>query len=177
MSEYDSNFGIVNKLKRVIWNFCYWLLFRPFNLTFFNKWRRFILRIFGAKLGVGVNVYASVKIWAPWNLEMGDFSCLGPNVDCYNQGRIIIGANTTVSQKTYLCASTHDITDSKNRLIIKPILIKDQVWLAADSFIGPGVIIGQGAVVGARSSVFKNVEDWDVVRGNPAKIIKKREIK
>ncbi|MDD4969967.1 MAG: putative colanic acid biosynthesis acetyltransferase [Paludibacter sp.] len=140
-------------------------------------WRNFILRIFGAKLTSTVNIYASVKIWAPWNLEMGDYSCLGRNVDCYNQGKITIGANTTISQKTYLCASSHDISDPKLKLLLKPILIADQVWIAADAFVGPGVKIGQGAVVGARSSIFKDVEPWTVVGGNPSKFIKKRELK
>ncbi|WP_372776565.1 putative colanic acid biosynthesis acetyltransferase [Mangrovibacterium sp.] len=128
-------------------------------------------------MGRGSHVYASVKIWAPWNLELGDYATLGPQVDCYNQGKITIGANTTISQKAYLCASSHDISDSKINLILCPIEIADQVWVAADAFIGPNVKIGQGAVVGARSAVFKDVEPWTVVGGNPAKFIKKRELK
>ena len=163
-------------MARLFWNISYWLLFRPFGSTLFQKWRNIILRLFGAKLAKTTVTYNSAKIWAPWNLEMGDYSCLGPYVDCYNQGKITIGANTVISQKVYLCASSHDITDSKHSLILKPIEIKDQVWIAADAFIGPGVTIGEGAVVGARASVFKDVEPWTVVGGNPAKFIKKREI-
>lgn len=174
LSKYNSSFGLYNKLKRVVWNLSYWVLFRPFNLTFFNHWRTFILRCFGAKIGEDANVYASVKIWAPWNLEVGDFSSLGPKVDCYNQGRIKIGQHTVVSQKTYLCASTHDFTQSDFPLVLKPLEIKDQVWIAADAFIGPGVTVGEGAVVGARSAVFNDVEEWTVAGGNPAKPIKKR---
>lgn len=122
-------------------------------------------------------VYASVKIWAPWNLEMGAYACLGPQVDCYNQGKITIRANTTVSQKCYLCASSHDISDPLNKLLVKPIEIEDQAWVAADAFVGPGVHIGQGAVVGARSAVFRNVEPWTIVGGNPAVFIKPRILK
>jgi len=176
ISKYESSFSLSNRIGRLIWNFCYWLLFRPFSSSVLNLWRIFILRIFGAKIATHVNVYSNVKIWAPWNLIMGEYSCLGPKVDCYNQGKITIGANTTISQKAYLCASSHDITDSKHRLILKPIIIEDQVWVAADAFIGPGVTISQGAVVGARSAVFKNVEPWTVVGGNPAKFIKIRGI-
>lgn len=176
LSQYESDFSVSNKIVRLIWNLCYWIFFRPFGLIVFRLWRNVVLRIFGAELAPSVNIYASVKIWAPWNLEMGDYSSLGPNVDCYNQGKITIGANTTISQKTYLCASSHDITDTKHALILKPIIIEDQVWVAADAFIGPGVSIGQGAVVAARSAVFKDVEPWTVVGSNPAKFIKKREL-
>jgi len=176
LSNYTSDFGISNKVRRLVWNFSYWILFRPFNFPLFRGWRNFVLRMFGAKISVTANIYASAKVWAPWNLEMADYACLGSEVDCYNQGKIIIGANTTISQKTYLCSSSHDISDSKHALILEPIIIEDQVWIAADAFIGPGVTIRQGAVVGARAAVFKDIEAWTVVGGNPAKFIKKREI-
>jgi len=176
LSKYASDFGIKNKILRLVWYFSYWILFRPFYLPAFRVWRNFVLRIFGANISAHVNIYSSARIWAPWNLEIGDYSSLGPNVDCYNQGKITIGSNTTISQKTYLCASSHDITDSKHALILQPIVIEDQVWVAADAFIGPGVTIGEGAVIGARAAVFKDVLPWTVVGGNPAKFIKKREI-
>jgi putative colanic acid biosynthesis acetyltransferase WcaF len=176
IARYESDFSLSNKIGRLCWGICYYLFFRPFGTPLFRIWRNFILRMFGARLSPHVNVYASAKIWAPWNLEMGDYACLGSGVDCYNQGKICIGANTTISQKSYLCASSHDITDSKHPLTLSPIVIEDQVWIAADVFIGPGVTIGEGAVVGARSAVFKDVEPWTVVGGNPAKFIKKREL-
>jgi putative colanic acid biosynthesis acetyltransferase WcaF len=176
ISKYNSKFSLSNKAGRAIWKIVYIVAFRPLSLNLFIGWRNFILNIFGAELSKGSIVHASVKIWAPWNLYVGEYSTLGKNVDCYNQGKITIGANTTISQKAYLCASSHDITDSKHSLILKPIIIEDQVWVAADAFIGPGVTIRQGAVVGARSAVFKDVEAWTVVGGNPAKYIKKREI-
>lgn len=177
LSKYSSSFGLKNKLKRILWNLSYWILFRPFDLRFFAGWRNFVLRLFGAEIGYKANIYASVKIWAPWNLEIGDFSSMGPEVDCYNQGKIIIGNQTIISQKCYLCASSHDHTISNFPLFLKPITIDDQVWIAADAFIGPGVYIGEGAVVGARSAVFKKVNAWNVVGGNPARFIKNRKMK
>lgn len=176
LSKYVYSFSKVNKITRILWEICYWLFFRPFGTIIFNKWRIFVLRIFGANISLNVYIYANVKIWAPWNLQIGTNSSLAPGVDCYNQGKISIGANTSISQKAYLCASTHDITDSTHPLLLKPIVIEDQVWVAADAFIGPGVTIGEGAVVGARSAVFNDVEPWTVVGGNPAKFIKKREL-
>ena len=95
---------------------------------------------------------------------------------CYNVDKVIIGAHSTISQKSYLCTASHDITKSTNPLITAPIIIKDQVWVGAAVFIGMGVTIHKGAVVGARAAVFKNVDSWTVVGGNPAKFIKKRKI-
>jgi len=161
----------------MLWKFINLFLFRPFFPRLMDPWRVFLLKCFGARLEWSSVIYSSVKIWAPWNLEMGAYACLGPQVDCYNQGKITIKANSTVSQKSYLCASSHDISDPLNKLITDPIVIEDQAWIAADAFIGPGVFIGQGAVVGARAAVFKDVEPWTVVGGNPAKYIKTRILK
>ncbi len=177
LSKYDFSFSLSNKVARVVWNICYWVLFRPFNLPIFKGWRAFVLSVFGAKIGKNTHIYASVKIWAPWNLEIGNYSSMAPKVDCYNQGKISIGNHTIISQKSYLCASSHDFTIHNFPLILKPITIGDQVWVAADAFIGPGVLINEGAVVGAKAAVYKNVEAWTVVGGNPARKIKERIIR
>lgn len=177
LSLYKNRLGFRNKLIRALWNITYILVFRPLGLSCFNSWRLFLLRLFGAKLHPKAHIYSSVKIWAPWNLEMDAYSCLAPYVDCYNTDLVRIGKNTIVSQKSYLCASSHDISDPCYSLITAPIVVEDQVWIAADSFIGMGVTIHQGAVVGARSCVFKDVTPWTVVGGNPAKEIKKRTLK
>jgi len=176
MANTRHKFSTRNKVSRVIWLGTYFLLFRPFGLRVFKKWRIFLLRIFGGDISYKSMVNSSVKIWAPWNLTMGDFSCLGPNVDCYNQGHITIENNVTISQKAYLCSSSHDYSKATHDLLLKPILIKERAWVGADAFIGPGVTVGGGAIVGARSAVFKNVDDWTVVGGNPAKFIKTRII-
>ena len=133
-----------------------------------------ILRSFGARLGAGVHVYPSVKIWAPRNLIMENHSCLGPYVDCYNVARIEIGEYATVSQYAYLCGATHDHTRLTMPLVPKPIEIGARGWVAAGAFIGPGVTMGEGAVVGARSCVNRDVAAWTVVAGNPARELRKR---
>jgi putative colanic acid biosynthesis acetyltransferase WcaF len=172
---------IKNKILRSIWNVVCALLFRPFGTKLFNPWRLFLLRLFGAKTGKEAGVYSSVKIWAPWNLKLGKNAWLGPNVICYNMDMIELGDDVTVSQYAHLCAAAHDTSEINNNkvnsLIVAPIIIESKVWVAADAFVGMGVTIGEGAVVGARAVVFKNVEPWSVVAGNPAKFIKKREIK
>ncbi|MGB5943447.1 MAG: putative colanic acid biosynthesis acetyltransferase [Leeuwenhoekiella sp.] len=176
LSQYNSDFGLKNKLARLLWNIVYLILFRPFGTQFFKRYRVFILKCFGSKIEYSSHIYASAKIWAPWNLTMGSHSTLGPQVDCYNQGKISIGNNTIVSQKAYLCASTHDFTQRNFPLICRPIAIGDSAWIAADSFVGPGVNIGDRAVIGARAAVFKDVPANTVYGGNPAKFIKERII-
>ncbi|MGJ5813074.1 putative colanic acid biosynthesis acetyltransferase [Paludibaculum fermentans] len=136
-----------------------------------------MLRCFGARLGAGVHVYPSARVWAPWLLEMGDHACLGPRVDCYNVGGVRMGAFAVVSQYSYLCGAGHDYTLPSLPLLPAPIELGERVWVAADVYIAAGVTIDDGAVIGARSSVYKDVEAWVVAAGNPARVIKKREFR
>ena len=108
---------------------------------------------------------------------MEAYSCLADGVECYNVAPVTIGAHSTISQGAFLCTASHDITDPCHQLVTAPIVIEDQVWVGARAFIGMGVVVRQGAVVGATASVYKNVEPWTVVGGNPARFIKKREIR
>ena len=162
-----------NKIGRTLWNIVWLLLFRSTPRSL-HPWRCIILRLFGAKLGKAVHPYPSARIWAPWNLEMGDHSCLSEQVDCYCVDKIRIGAHATVSQYSFLCTASHDYTDREMPLVTAPITIGDHAWVTADVFIAPGVTIGEGAVITARSSVFSNIEPWFVAAGNPATAIKKR---
>jgi len=174
LSRYENKLGIKHKLGRVLWG-AVWLLFaRWLPRSFGNSWKIFLLRCFGAKIDSNAKIYSSVKIYAPWNLEMSAYSCLAPEVDCYNVDKISIGAHATISQKTFLCSASHNVSLSSNPLIHLPIIIEDQAWVGADAYIGMGVKIKQGAVVGARACVYKDVESWTIVGGNPAKFIKRR---
>ncbi|MDO6810414.1 putative colanic acid biosynthesis acetyltransferase [Zobellia galactanivorans] len=164
-------------LKRIIWLIVNKTIFRCLVGDKLFAVRNAILRMFGAQLPKRVLIYSSCDIYAPWNLKVGKFSCLGPHTEIYNKDRIVIGENAVISQGTYLCSASHDITSLLLPLVTKPITIGNRAWVAADAFIGPGVTIGEGAVVGARAAVFRDVEPWTVVGGNPAKFIKAREIK
>lgn len=166
------------KIKRALWNIVCALLFRPFVTGLFRGWRNTILRMFGAKLDRNVNVYASVKIWAPWNLEMHRGSCLGPDVICYNQAKVVLEEDVTVSQYSYLCTAGHEtnsVNSASEGLIIAPITLKTKSWIGTRAFIGMGVIVGERAIVGATASVYKDVETATIVGGNPAKQIKRIE--
>lgn len=177
LSNYYNSLSKKNQIARLTWTLIWAIFARPIPRSLCNGWKLFLLRMFGAKVHSRAVVYSNVRIYMPWKLEMAEYSCLSPEVDCYNVDWIRIGSHSTVSQKTHLCTASHDITKSQNPLITAPIVIEDQAWIGASAFIGMGVTVGQGAVVGATASVYKDVEPWTVVGGNPAKFIKKREIK
>ncbi len=160
---------------RILWSvFSPFFYMSPRNLFF---WRVWMLKIFGAKIGKNVHIYPSAKIYLPWNLSIGDNSCIGEWSLIYNLGHISIGNSVTISHKVHLCSGTHDYSDKLLPLIKKEILIEDFSWICANSFIGPGCKVGKGAIVGACSVVFSDIKDWDIVIGNPAKFIKKRIMK
>ncbi len=171
---YRSELSLKNKLGRVAWAVAWLLLFRPSPRPLFG-WRRFLVRCFGGKIGADVHMYPSVRIFAPWNLEIGDRGCLGDFVDCYCVSKIYIGVDATASQYVYLCTASHDIESPSRDLKTAPIRLERGSWVFAGSFVGPGVTVGEGAIVGARSLVVKSVAPYEVVGGNPAKFIKKRK--
>ena len=133
-----------------------------------------MLRLFGAKIGNSVHVYPNARIWAPWNLLMGDNSCLADFVDCYCVAKISIGSNSIISQYSFLCSASHDYKDLAMPLIIAPIVVGNYVWVCSDVFLGPGVTLEDGVVITARSSVFNSMPSWIIASGFPAKIVKKR---
>jgi putative colanic acid biosynthesis acetyltransferase WcaF len=172
-SARPSPHGVGNRVARAAWGVVWAVLFRP-TPKVCHGWRRLLLRAFGAKLGRGAVVHPTVRVWAPWNLEMGEYACLAPRVDCYSVARVRVGAHATVSQYSYLCTATHDIEDPGMRLVTAPIEIGDGAWVCADVFVGPGVTIGEGTVVGARSSVFEDLPSWTVCVGTPARAVRER---
>jgi putative colanic acid biosynthesis acetyltransferase WcaF len=141
------------------------------------SWKRMLLRLFGAKIDSTAGVYSSARIYYPANLTMEAHSCLADGVNCYNVAPRKIGEQVTVSQEAYLCTASHDITDPLHHLVTAPITIERDAWIGARAYVGMGVTIGEGTVVGATASVYKDVEPWTVVGGNPARFIKNREIK
>ena len=170
-----ANYTRSEQVSRVIWMLVGRRLFAGSFRTFFG-WRRWVLRRFGASVAPQVNIYPSATIYLPWNLQIGEWSAIGEDALIYNLGKVVIGKQVTISQRAHLCAGTHDYTDPAMPLLKLPITIGDQAWICADAFVGPGVTVGEGAVVGARAVVTKDVAPWTVVVGNPARMVKKREL-
>ncbi len=175
--DFQSPYSKWDKVRRLLWTIL-WLLFaRPLPKSTGRRWKILLLKLFGAKIAWTANVYSSVTIFKPWLLEMKDYACLANGVDCYNAAPVSIGVNATVSQRSYLCTAGHDITDPHHHQTEAPIIIGNRAWICAEAFVGPGVIVGEGAVVAARAVAVREVKPWSVVGGNPAKFIKKRELK
>jgi putative colanic acid biosynthesis acetyltransferase WcaF len=170
-----ASFSKQDRLRRLVWSFVAGLLFRPSPRPL-HAWRSFLLRMFGAKVGKGVHVYPGVKIWAPWNLELADECGIANGVTLYSQGKICIGRRTVVSQGAHLCAGTHDYTKPGFPLIALPIFIGDYAWVAAETFIHPGIHVGEGCVIGARAVVTKDMPQWMVCAGHPCQPIKERKM-
>jgi len=175
LSAYSSGFSPGMKLARTLWALVWSVLFRLSPVPC-HWWRNMLLRLFGARVSSGVHVYPNCRIWAPWNLAIGEHSCLGPHVDCYNVAPVEIGSNVIVSQYSYLCTATHDDRDPGMKLVTRPIVIADAAWICADVFVGPGVRVGKGAVLGARSSAFKDLDAWKVYGGTPARMLRDRVV-
>lgn len=169
------SFTLKNRLFRVVWNITYLIVFRYSPIYFFG-WRSFILRIFGAKIGIHTHIYPGVKIWAPWNLEIGDHTGIASNSFLYSQAKIKIGQKSVISQGVVLCTGTHDYTKTGFPLVALPIEVGDNVWVAADAFVHPGVQIADGCVIGARAVVTENMPAWMVCSGHPCKPLKIRTL-
>ncbi|MCF6763001.1 putative colanic acid biosynthesis acetyltransferase [Pseudomonas fragi] len=168
------NFRGKNPLICQLW----WIVQSCFFSTspqFMYKWRVFLLRLFGAKIGQNVIIRPTARITFPWKLSVGDNSWIGDHVEVYNLERITIHSNSVISQRSYLCTGSHDPASRTFRIYAEPIVIEEGAWIATDVFIAPGVTVGRNALVGARSSLFTDAKADYVYVGYPAKPIKMRK--
>jgi putative colanic acid biosynthesis acetyltransferase WcaF len=174
--EGGASFTLSNRIERAAFIVC-WALLARWTPRPLNGWRRFLLRCFGARIGEGSVIHPSVTIWLPRNLSMGRFAALAQGVDCYAMAPISLGDNVVVSQRAFLCAGNHDHRDPNFQLITAPIVIGDNAWVAAEAFVGPGVTVGEGAVLAARGVASRDLEPWSVYAGNPARRIGERKLR
>ncbi len=168
-----SPYSTTEKIKRLLWGCVQATLFR----ASFHNWygfRRALLRAFGASLAPTANVRRTVLIECPWNLSVGAESSIGDRAILYCLGPVQIGSRTTVSQGAHLCAGTHDHRRASMPLVRATISIGDDVWIAADAFVGPGVTVGTGAILGARGVAMRDLAPWKIYAGNPAVSVRER---
>lgn len=161
------------KVGRVLWSWVQGTLFRCSPYTA-NRWRAWLLRRFGAHIGPGCVIRRTVRVAVPWNLTLGQHVGVGDHAILYCLGTIRLGDYATVSQHAHLCAGSHDHSRPDLPLLREPIVLGPHAWVAADGFVGPGVTVGEGAVLGARGCAFKDLEPWTIYGGNPAQSIKPR---
>lgn len=126
-----------------------------------------VLRLFGAKVGKRVYIKPRVNIHFPWKLEIGDHAWLGEEVFILNLEMVQIGNHACLSQRTFLCTGNHDYHDPKMFYRNAPIIIHDGVWVGAQCFVGPGVVIDADTVVTAGSVVTRNLAAGMICSGNP----------
>lgn len=163
-----------DKLRRAIWSAVWLCLFLP-SPTPLHCWRCWLVRWFGGIVGRRVAIYPTVKIWAPWNLHIDDNATIGGSANLYCVDRISIGAGAIISQGAFLCTASHDFQSRDFCLVTAEVRVCSNVWVAAEAFVGPGVCIGEGAVVGARCVLTRNVGESTVIAGNPARVIGLRD--
>jgi putative colanic acid biosynthesis acetyltransferase WcaF len=164
-----------NRLRRLLWAAA-WLLLARWTPPPLHRWRVLLLRAFGASVSWNAYVYSDVRIWAPWNLSMADHATLAPRVTCYNIAPIRIGRQAVVSQGAHLCTGTHDYKDPAFPLTARAIAIGARAWVCADAIVGPGVEVGEGAILGLGAVALRNLERWTIYAGNPAVPLKARPV-
>ena len=164
------------RIKRMAWCAVRGLTIRWLPPIGCFGWIRMMYKLFGAKLHKTSKIYPSADVFMPWQLEMGAWSTIGGHVHLLNAAPVLIGQDCNISERAFICCASHNIYSDKHEQIHKSIVLSDRSWVAAEAFVGMGVTIGEGAVVGARAAVFKDVDPWTVVGGNPARVIKNRVI-
>jgi putative colanic acid biosynthesis acetyltransferase WcaF len=167
-------FSLNNRILRLIWNII-WLLLYRLSPRPFHAWRAMLLRLFGAKLGSDCHFYPASKVWAPWNLVCADHVAAADGVEIYNPSPIQIDSHVILSQDAYICGATHDYNDPDFPLLAYRMHIEQFAWICARASVGPGVQVGEGAVLGLGSIATRNLAPWTVYSGNPAAALRERK--
>lgn len=165
------------RLCRLVWLLVWGIGARWMPYFIGNGWRVQLLTWFGLSNSGRISVYPTARIWAPWNIKMGKHVAIDDFVNLYSPAPIVIGTKVAISREAFICTAGHDISKGCRPLTTAPITICDGVWIGARAFVLPGVTIGEGAIVAACAVVTKDVPPWTVVAGNPARVVKIRELK
>lgn len=162
-----------SKVARVLWEIVRVTLFRPSPRPL-HAWRSFLLRCFGARLGPHCHIYPAARIWAPWNLHCEEAAAIADEAVIYNVGLVHLGSHAIVSQQAYLCTATHDVDDPAFPMIVAPIRLGRYAWACARACVLPGVVLGEGAVLGLASVATRSLDAWHIYAGVPAKCVRAR---
>jgi putative colanic acid biosynthesis acetyltransferase WcaF len=166
-------FSFGNRARRALWNLIWLLLYRPSPRPL-HAWRAMLLRLFGATLGPDCHFYPASKVWAPWNLVCADHVAAGDNAEIYNPAPVQLDSHVILSQHAYLCGATHDIDDPAFPLVAYAMHVEAYAWICARASVGPGIRVGEGAVLGLGSVATSDLKPWTVYSGHPAVAIRER---
>jgi putative colanic acid biosynthesis acetyltransferase WcaF len=173
MAADPSPYTLREKLGRVAWAIVQATAFR-WSFHSWYGWRRRLLLLFGASLHPTCRIRRTVTVECPWNLSIGVDSSVGDGAILYCLGPVRIGDHSTISQRAHLCAGSHDHRSRRMVLLRPPITIGSDCWIAAEAFVGPGITVGDGVILGARAVAFKDLAPWMVYLGNPAQPVAQR---
>jgi putative colanic acid biosynthesis acetyltransferase WcaF len=141
-----------------------------------SRFRVWLLRLFGAGIGQHVTIKPGVRVKFPWRLQIGDHAWIGEDAWIDNLAEVTIGDHCCLSQGVYLCTGNHDWSRPTFDLVVRPIRVEPQAWLAARSVVGPGVTVREGAVLGLGSVAVHDLQAWQVHVGSPALPIRPRVV-
>ena len=167
-------FSFMQRLARLMWLVC-WSIFYRLSPRPFHSWRAILLRLFGAKMGPNCHFYPTSRVWAPWNLVCEDQVTAGDGAEIYNPVPIRLNSHAILSQNSYLCGATHDSDDPAFRLLANPMEVGRYAWICARACVGPGVKVGEGAVLGLASVATRDLEPWGIYAGVSAVKVKERK--
>jgi putative colanic acid biosynthesis acetyltransferase WcaF len=139
-----------------------------------SRLRVWLLKRFGARIGKQVTIKPGVRVKFPWRLRVGDHAWIGEDVWIDNLAEVKIGDHCCLSQGVYLCTGNHDWSRPSFNLVVEPIRIESQSWLAARSVVGPGVTVQEGAVLGLGAVAVDDLRAWHVHLGSPALPVRPR---
>lgn len=164
-----------NAIIRALWYIINILFFiNPLNP--FSALKNILLRLFGSKVGKGVNIKPSVNIKYPWKLKVGNYVWIGEKVWIDNLADVIIGDNCCLSQGAMLLTGNHNYKKSSFDLITGIIVLEDGVWLGAQSVVTLSIKCFSHSMLTAGSVLSSDMEEYSIYRGNPAIKIKDRKI-
>lgn len=163
-------------VKRYIWIIISLFIFQN-PLIISRKLKKWILVLFGAKIGSGFYIHKAAKIKYPWNLIVGDNVWIGEECWIDNLVKVKIGSNVCLSQGSMLLTGNHNYSLSTFDLIVKEIELEDGVWIGAKSIVTGGVVCKSHAVLAVNSVASKDLEAYKIYGGNPCEVIRNREIR
>ena len=167
----DSPWSYNYRVKLLLWEYV-WLLFCKWTPKPFNPWRLVVLRVFGCSITGTPFVHQRARVDHPWNLTLHHLASIGDRTHLYCLAEIVVQKGAIVAQEVYICTGTHDFSDQMRALQTSPVSIGSDSFIGARSFILPGIIVGEGAIVGACSVITRSVDPYISVAGNPAKAIR-----
>lgn len=167
---------IVRRIKTVFWELVnlklIWIGFIPLHHI-----RRFFYRLCGIKIGKGSTIHTGARFYYPPNISIGNDTLVGERAVLDGRDKLFIGNHVDIASEVMIYNAQHDINDEDFKAVTASVKIEDYVFIGPRAILLPGVVIKKGAVVGAGAVVTKDVEEFKIVGGVPAKEIGERQNK